>query len=282
MPRRRGYRPGVSVTKNGRTKFYWHKRRGRGRKRISKYTNRITRMKVSPSIIPDKTFLKLTKSQSFSFNASIDSDGNYFGSASFVGNGFDNVFQSVSVDTPAGLYVWAQFYQHYRILGSKISVVFNPTTQADSANIPIVGVIPYQGGFFGTYDSIADQPYVRWRLNTTYGSRPLSMRGMMKSKKMFGNSVTQEEDYQGSMSFDPTTNIFTVANPTSTWNWVIFMGSTASTPNVVSGFFTITYYVQLEDRLTQAALPDGGGVKGESMAFRKQFKPILKSGTKTG
>lgn len=226
---------------------FGRRRIGRRKTFLSRYTNRVTKSVIKPGIVSDKTYLKLTKSSPFSFNGITGA----IGYVSFLGNSFINGAGSNSLadlDAPAGLQVWSQFYQNYRIVGTKVTVAFANV----SAETPIVGLLASKGPYTPDISNITDQPYCKWKYISQQGGMDRATLSMyMKTQKMFSQKVSQEDNYQGSMSYDDFSNTLTCSSPAELYNWYLFGASPSGGTCTINGFVTVTYYVYLEDRHAQ-------------------------------
>jgi len=241
MPYRRRY------TNKRKPRIFKKKRFQKYRKQWKQFGSRITRSIQPPFMLADKTFtkLKFTGMDNLVFAA------NQFVAIPIEGNGFDNT--GVTTLYPPGLLTWGQFYTRYRVFGSKIKVTF---INNDAAATPTVGLYCREGDDAVAIDNtnVLDQPYSRWRMLARAGGMDkVILKSFMKSKKLFGNKVSQEEDYQGLFLYSPGTNdIIAVANPVSSWDWAIF--ATSNTPLATTNIsitYEVSYYVQFEDRRTQ-------------------------------
>lgn len=179
------------------------------------------------------------------------------------GTGFD------TNNFPSGLLNWANFYGAFRVLGSKIRSEWFALTVFTTANgqVPFTGaVFPSQNWIAGTgvgSSNVLSQAYIKYKTLTTpfvyNGGRNPTMVNYMSSKKMFGQEVTTENDYQQSWVYtgaNPNTAT-TLTNPTETADWILyastgdFMPVTGVNPVTVLVVSKVTYYIQLEDRLQQ-------------------------------
>lgn len=243
-------------------KRYTRKRFNKRRRSIPRYSKNITRMTVRPQIIPDKTFLKLVKSSPFILDLPSGTGPGYTDYA-ILGNGFRNlsagaqpISDLLDLDAPAGLQVWAQLYESFRIMGSKIDIRFEPIqTFNDLTQTPVIGVYPSRISGVGpiTNATVLDQAYCKWQLLRSSGVYQNRITSMMNSKKMFGQKISTEDDYQGSMSYDDSTNALAISDPATLWYWHFFLTAADTTNGIqITGMLTITYYVQLEDRIDQS------------------------------
>lgn len=234
--RRRSYskRP-VKRTFRGRYRRY--------RKRpIRQYSRRITRMTIRPTVMADKTFVKLTRN--FSYTLTIP-NGENFAKVNIGGNGFLDTVNSVA---PAGLSQWASFYKCYRIMGASIKLIAYPggNNSEDGVIFGVTPVLTINDSF--DRNSAPGQPYTKWKIGSDVN--PTIIKHVMNSKKMFGQRISTEDNYQGTMSYDYSTDSIAVDDPLTQWYFRVW----GSRPGISGAFpmnfyITVTYYVQLEDRI---------------------------------
>lgn len=241
--RRRSYRR--PFRRAYRKRSYGSKRPFYRKRQIKAYTKRITRSTIPTLMIADKTFAKIRKT----YNISVSKpSGETYGETTVLGNGFN-----LTLDLPASLQVWAQFYQCFRIMSSSVVLIPYPA-DAYAQNNSFFGIIPIKSGLVFDPDrsNIQEQAYSKWRMGATLAAQSAPGQNMIKhvmhSKKMFGNKITQEEDYQGTMDYDRTFNQVAIGNPQSSWSWHIYLS--ASTTDAWTTYFTlqVTYYIRFEDR----------------------------------
>lgn len=191
----------------------------------------------------DKTFVKLTRNFSNVINIT---DTNNYASLDIGGNGF---LDSVSTHAPAGLSQWAVFYRNYRIMSASIKVIAYPGGNVSSDGV-IFGVTPYLDGAKDfTRLNAPSQPYTKWRVGSDVN--PTIIKHVMNTKKMFGQRITEEENFQGNMSYDPTTDSIAVLDPNTQWFFKVWASRPGASGNFpLQFYFTVTYYIQLEDRIT--------------------------------
>jgi len=215
----------------------------RKKRNINQYSRKITRMTVRPMVMADKTFVKLTRNFSNVINIT---DTHNYASLNIGGNGF---LDSVSTHAPAGLSQWAVFYRNYRIMSASIKVIAYPGGNMSSDGV-IFGVTPYLDGAKDfTRANAPSQPYTKWRVGSD--TNPTIIKHVMNTKKMFGQRITEEENFQGNMSYDPTTDSIAVLDPNTQWFFKVWGSRPGASGNFpLQFYFTVTYYIQLEDRIT--------------------------------
>lgn len=245
-------------------KFYGKKKsfgKYMGKASVPSYTNRITRGVQRSTIVADQSFIKVKSSFRMRFNDNQADEiyfatvpGNYFGGVTAVSPGNTGIVTSEN-DYPAGIQNWANFYECYRIMGSKIRCdIVNGTT------VLTAGILAVQNDASTnqvplTAENVFDQPYIKWRiLAPTGGQDRATIKHMMKTKKMFGQKVTTDDEYQGDFEYSNTTPYQMTGDipPERKWDWKIFGVKQPGDSNIVSDIVvTLTYYIRLEARRNQ-------------------------------
>lgn len=241
MPGRYGYRRKRYGTYR-KKKYYggYRKKKFAKWRKLSPYTNSITKSVQGPTVISDKQFVKMKYSVPFTITEVSTSFSNGF----FIGNGFDN-----NATLPPGIQNWAAFYSKFRIFGSKLKMTF--------AN---EGVQNLQVGILARADNtvsltqlnVMNQPYCKWKMIAPAGggNNVKTVKMFMKSKKMFGQKVTQEDDYQGSFTYVGG-NFSNAVDPNTQWYWEYFVTSDVNTGVSMKVVCELTFYILLEDRRLQ-------------------------------
>lgn len=228
---------------------------------------KIVKTKIPLPLMSDKTMVKLSLDVQTILNIPAEANEASVGiPMSYInGTGFD------VQNFPSGLLNWANFYGAFRVLGSKIRTEWFQLGSSTTANgvVPITcAVFPSQNWIAGTGVATTNaysQAYVRYRTmgttgNTVPGPTNHTLVNYMSSKKMFGQKVTEENDYQQSWIYTGTNpnTATTLSNPSETADWILYVstadGAVITTPEPGSNILVVsrvTYYVQLEDRLQQ-------------------------------
>lgn len=260
----------------GKRRFFGRRRgRGRfGRKRFGKfsrkrnfqvrrYSRRITTSREKQKQVSDRQMVKLSKT----FNTTITiANGNTFGGSipnPIYGNMLKNPGVTPPIDPlPAGTDQWASFYASCRILGSRIKVIPYQTTGLlyTLSITPTVLTASTQPAI--TQDGIYDNPFSKYRIVSQNPDFQV-ITNYMSSKKMFGQPVTYEDDYQMVFGYSstPPYPFQGIANypPTDNrWVWNLY----AETPTavmqdtVIPVKVTVDYYCRFEDKVnTNAFIP---------------------------
>jgi len=235
-------------------------------KRFRRAGTKITRTKIRSAMLSDKTMVKMSLDVqsilTISFVGAATEASTSIPLSFIDGTGF-NV-----QNFPSSLLNWANFYGAFRVLGSKIRTEFFPMTQAATANgnVPLTcAVFPSSKWIVGTGNAstnVYSQAYVKYRTLGAYGTAGTptnhTLSNYMSSKKMFGQRVTQDGDFQQSFTYSgisPNTAT-TLVNPVETADWIIFIqtgdvAAPAASDIKVLVVSRVTYYVSLEDRLQQ-------------------------------
>lgn len=230
---------------------------------------RIVKSKIPSVILADKTMVKLPYERQLTLNIPV---GNFSVNSAIPLNYVDPTgFPASAGNMPLGLLNWANFYGAFRILGSKISVEFfsiNSSIETISGDpIPLtVGIFPVENWIPGASPAGSQnntntaQPYSKYRtiaIQSNGGANRARISSYMSSKKMAGQRVTEENDFQQNFSYTAgsPSALSTIGNA---FDWFLFaqtmdeqniIGPTGGA--VVLANMKITYYAQLEDRLGQ-------------------------------
>lgn len=263
--------------------YRYKKKQRKPRRRFHRRYKRYKAIKAlsnanGPRILPDTFFTKLTKSQKIHISLANDSFGKAVGYNLIKGNDFYNGNNPVNMltpvnylewDVPAGLEQWTNIYQYYRIFKSTIRVEFEPflfgtveegVDQDIGEDVPIVGIMPVidpstvsRPMVFG-YEELLDQVTCHWQTrNGGPGARANKITNSMLTKKIFGQSITQDDKFKGYGIFDSNIAEINFKQPVqSPWYWYIFAGTAGADDstyqNGVSCMVTVTYYVRFEGR----------------------------------
>lgn len=210
-------------------------------KKLSPYTNTITQSTQGPTVISDKQFVKMKYCVPFTIT---EVSTNFF-SDFLYGNGFNS-----NTQLPPGIQNWAAFYTKYRIFGSKLKITF---ANMGAQNL-VVGLLARTDNTVPLSNlNVLNQPYCQWKMIApqSAGNNIKMFSMFMKTKKMVGQKVTQEDDYQGSFTYVGTT-FSTAVDPVTPWYWEYFVTSDVNTGIDLKVVAELTYYIQLEDRRLQA------------------------------
>lgn len=218
-------------------------RRGRSYRRYSKKARSSRRSLIlnkrlpTGLVFPDVYLCKLVYRQNFSLTTSTGFVYNLF-----RGNSLFDPDQSGTGHQPYYRDQLATLYNNYRVLGSKITVVFTSGTDG----LGYVGVAPQTTTSApSVLTDMMEEPYGRYKATTGYQAKGQTIvKNYMKTKKMFGMK---------SILYDDTCAAAMGSNPTQQWYWNVW-GIAVDSLNI-SQFATVqlTYYVRCENRV----LPGG-------------------------
>lgn len=242
-----------------------NKRSFRGRKRKTRRNKRFSKKKPvksviirSPSIIPDRLFVKLKyfRESLLAMNSAANSQ------VFWRGNGAYDPEGGLGGHSPMGYDQWAQLYQNYRVHKSFIKIRLARTSESIHMSLTpsTISSIP-----LNTYTA-KEMPYTKYTtVSTSLALRPLVSSSMM-SKKIFGvKSISYEDGFSS-----------TVGNvPTDQWFWVMnfssYNGSTA-----ITAYFDIeiVYWIEFFNRIELSQ----SGIIGDGIMINNQDTPFGQTG----
>lgn len=130
---------------------------------------------------------------------------------------------------PLGFDQMIAFFDHFKVLGSKIRVSFTPTA---TASIVGVGLID-QNGFSGTSESVMEQRGFKWKSMASAGSEgAVTILHKVDCPTFFGQSFQgymAENKYEGSASASPTEDLF----------WQVYVGPANGSDDIPSTFVNV-------------------------------------------
>lgn len=97
-------------------------------------------------------------------------------------------------------------YNHYTVIGSKITVTFSNQTGVDNNNRPCtVGILVTDDGTItGTVDTLKENGYARWKWTGSLGYEKAIVTNKWSAKKTFGGSIMGNDQLQGTPNVNPT------------------------------------------------------------------------------
>lgn len=215
------------------------------KKRFNKY--RITKSTQGSTIASDKTFTKLKVSTLTSISLAAAS----YTASGTPGNSFTTV--PYFGDYASGMAAYGALYGKFRILGSSIKVEAS-NISANSVTVGIIARSPSDNMAI-TESNVLDQTYVTYKQLAPVGNgSKATLKMFMKTKKMFGAKVTQDPNAQGSFTYTSGTNtILSIVDPANTWQFEVFMATSAPQTASCDLVVTQSFYVQFEDRRFQTS-----------------------------
>lgn len=130
---------------------------------------------------------------------------------------------------PIGFDQMMVFFDHFKVLKSKIKVAFTPTA---SACIVGVGIVD-QTGFSGTSEAVMEQRGFKWRSIAAAGSEGVCvLKSRVDCPSFFGQKFSgymAENKYEGTASSSPTEDLF----------WQIFVGPANGSDDIPSTFVNV-------------------------------------------
>lgn len=230
MPKRNKFRK--SKGRNRRSRRY-NNRSG------AKYNNRALHINNTFStIVPDRvrTNLKVAAFQSFEF-LGLDFAVTYAGNDLYSpGNGSFN-------EQPAGFLKWMEFYQKFRVYESTFIIKgINDGVATLNRGIwcslfPTRQNTPASNGYLNG----ANQPYNRTAFcGAQTAMDKLTLSNKMTTAQLYGQPINQESDFSGEVATPPI----------NLWYWCLMCSGLSDSTNfpVLTGYVTITYYVEFYDR----------------------------------
>lgn len=161
--------------------------------------------------LPDNKYLKFKWSWNGAFNQVSGTDRKVI-----FGNGLNNPAQESSGAFPNAFTLWAQFYNAYTVMGSKIKISYIPyTDQSNNIRLTVIPTLDStltEGSGMHLEDQLhsktIDVPF------TTVGTVKRTLTHFIKSSKILGKSKTAILD-------DDTFSALTSGNPSQKWFWIV-------------------------------------------------------------
>lgn len=214
-------------------------RKARARKALVK------RMKRRSPIggFPKSKLVRLRYCQSIN----LDAGTGVIAKSNFVANGMYDPWRGGTGHQPSNFDRWMGIYNHFTVIGSKITVQYTPSTA--TAVLPChMGVVLSDNGTLtsevGSVENLLEQPRLA-RMNKVIGIQtaqyPSKITKTFSAKKFFGkplSSIIGDGTYRGNSSGDPTELAY----------YEVFVASVAgNNPGLVQLMCTIDYIAVLTE-----------------------------------
>lgn len=127
----------------------------------------------------------------------------------FSANGMYNVdLGGVGENVPLWFNEWMQFYQHYTVIGSKITVMAAAT--ATAANDQIIGIgVGSTSTTNNTLDYWPNQRRTKMKsIAGIYAKSNATVTNKLSMNKYFKRKVLQDDQYQGTTGANPSEGVF--------------------------------------------------------------------------
>lgn len=159
------------------------KRKRRTRKRTTK-RRRVARFRRMPTVVPDSKIVKHRWVSTIQLDAGISSSARHIYRANSM---FDPDLTGVGTQ-PLGFDQWAVFYDHYTVIGSRLTAKFMPTSSSGFVGAAIVGVILTDNtSVLPTPAAIMEQNNSKWKLMGATGTqRVTTVAENYSPRKFFG------------------------------------------------------------------------------------------------
>ncbi len=205
------------------------RRERRGVRRINRSLKRRRRKKKSGTVrqrgvaFAASQVVKLRYCDSFTLDAGTNTTVNHV----FSCNDLYDPNVSGTGHQPMGFDQWANFYDHYTVIGAKIRATFQSNT-AVGADAGIVGILLKDNTteITGTSSSIMEQGLATWRNYAPTGQgKPTTMYKGFAPKKFFGiQDIKDNKTHIGA-------NFATIAGPTEQAYFHVFQAGLTTTTN---------------------------------------------------
>lgn len=207
---------------------------GTPRSLAQKSSASIARIGSGSSYAPDAMYTILKWSNTYQL-AATPSNRNVIRGNSCFDPGF-----TAGSSQPVGFDEWATIYFYYRVLWSKITVMFVGRTSATDNQLISVYPSLSSNPFTSAVDSNASQAYGKSRVYQAGNSPPQYIKQYMTTKKMYGDRSDTDTTYSA----------LTSANPNNSWYWVTdviqFSGGNADTTSYIK--IDVQYGVRFEGK----------------------------------
>jgi hypothetical protein len=192
-------------------------------------------------IIPDRTLIKMRYVSDIVLNPAAGSTASYVYSC----NGMYDPDITSTGHQPMGFDQWMAFYQHYTVLGSKLSCSFASSNADLTTGAAIVGVAQRATSTAVSTNSstLRERPNTRWRyLRPLYSGQRTTVTSRFSARKFFGKpkgGVLTEIDLKGNASSNPAEEAY----------WHIFAAGVQDTydAGVISVNITLSFVAMLTE-----------------------------------
>lgn len=211
------------------------------RVRYTKKKPGMYRMSTAPT--PESKIVKLKYSAE---PRSIDGGVGTLGIHVFSANGCYDPDITSGGHQPMGFDQWMLFYEHYEVLGSKITVTFWNSGEAIATNQYVVGI--YTDSDTSSTTSLTqmlEQPGTRYSNLGILSKDHVNVTKYWSAKKFFGNRyITSGGAIQGNATTNPAEQAF----------WHVFAGASdnLTNPGIIYFNTMITFIVKFTERKTLA------------------------------
>lgn len=143
---------------------------------------------------------------------------------------------------PRGFDQYMAFYEHFEVLGAKLTATFVPLLPTIVQNQAIVGIMqgPLGTPALTTLTDVLESKQSRTNVTRTMGTRPLVLTSKFSSKKVFGGGMG-DDARKGTDS----------ANPAENWYFHVWGGSTdegSNDPTAIRVKLQIDFIAKLTER----------------------------------
>ncbi len=191
------------------------------------------RARISRHLMPVSKLVKMKYNQSITLNPGTASGAYQY----FRANSVYDPYQSGGGHQPMGFDQLMLFYDHYRVVGARITCTFYPTV-----NDYVVGIV-LDDDFTPLLDldHTLEQPRVAYRHLCSQAGRPTTVSMNYSAKRILGPAAYSDSNKGSATSNPPETTFFTP----------FAYGANALTdPNFVNVTISISYIVQLTEPTT--------------------------------
>lgn len=208
------------------------------KRRVNKPLVSISRSPAAPY-----AFVRMRYSNGGTFNPLVSGDP---ADLRVVANGLFAPDVDLTTHQPIGFDQWMAFYEHYQVLGAKITATFSPTGTTEATARACVGV-----ALLSDNTTITDLNQMRENGNVTWKYLTLQ-RDLVQVSKSFSS-----KKFFHLGPYDDTLRGNTVANPSEIAVFHIFaapMEGSTEDPATINVNYVVEYYVKLSERkiLTQS------------------------------
>lgn len=212
----------------------------RTRRRTGKRRMRMTRR--MPNVVPDSKIVKLRYVETVSRNPGTGATATYLFRANSL---FDPNFTSTG-HQPLGFDQWSIFYDHYTVIGSKITAQFLSTTSTPTTGAAVCGIrLADSVSTVADVTTAMEQGTSNYRIMTNANaSGKVTLTKGFSAKKFFG--LKDVKDNRGILGASMTTN------PPEDAYFQVFVGPTELSQDLgdINIIVTIEYIAKLTERKT--------------------------------
>lgn len=216
-----------------------YKKRAPARKRQAKKKNYFSRVPMQMGVVSSSQIVKLRYVERLTLDSSIAT----LAYDTFSATSCYDPYVAAGGHQPLGFDEWMNFYEHYMVLGSKITAIGSQTTAASADAYLVAELKPSSAASTTNITTILEQKGANYRLITGRDGRfgSATVTAYYSPKKFFNlRNPRDEQDLRGTASSNPVENAYFQISVTPSLS--------STDPSPVEVLCTIEYTVLLTER----------------------------------